>query len=79
LELKPKGSLKITMMFAPETLGEVNSVVYIGLGRKFVYMIPVRAIVHPNKFGLEPLYFNHVNTGESVEYKLHIKNDPTKN
>jgi hypothetical protein len=77
--LKPKASLKITLMFAPETLGEVNSVVYIGLGRKFVYMIPVKAFVHPNKFGLDPLYFSHVNTNETVEYKLNIKNDPTQN
>jgi hypothetical protein len=67
------------MMFAPETFGDINSIIYIGLNRKFVYMVPFKAFVHPNKFGLQPLYFNNVNTGETVEYKLNLRNDPTQN
>jgi hypothetical protein len=35
-------------------------------------MIPIKANVVANRFGLEPLYFTYVNLGETVEYKLEI-------
>jgi hypothetical protein len=66
--VQPRDSIKITTMITPETLGNLDAVVYIGLNKKVVYMIPIKANIVANRFDLEPLYFTYVNLGETVEY-----------
>ena len=73
--MQPRDSVKITAMVVPETIGKIDAIIKIGLNKKVVYMIPIKANVIANRFSLEPLYFTYVNLGETVEYKLEIKNE----
>lgn len=71
--VKPGESVTIRVTASPENYGRFDALVYIVFKHR-VYVTTFRAHVSPNRFGLEPIYLDHVPYLSQVSQRIVIAN-----
>ena len=74
ITLQPGESITVTILIVPETVHLIQGCIFIGLNKRYVFMLPVTAFVIENQFGLKPLYYSDVSLGQKIKTPISIKN-----
>lgn len=76
----PSGSnFTVSVVLSPETHGMLQTAVIISFKEDMMsLMLPVIAVIAPNKYEIEPFYFTNVNVNEQVSGTIRMKN-PSSN
>ena len=76
LKIKPKRTVDILVGINAEQVGRFDALIYI-LFEESVVVTSLKAVAHPNKFGIEPIYYPGVLDQEEIVHSLQIANPYT--
>lgn len=72
-KLKSQESIEIKIIYTSETVGLFETVMYIVVD-EWTYVTTINAMVRPNQFDLEPIYFTDVLINEEIQLPLNFTN-----
>ena len=76
MTLKPGETARIRIIATPGSLGRFDAVLYMLLDKR-VIVSSFKAHVYPNKFGIEPIYMDHVSYLSEVNVAINVGNPYT--
>lgn len=79
IRLQSGQNFTVSIVLAPETHGMLQTAVIISFKEDMMsLMLPVIALISPNKYNIEPVYYTNVNVNEQVTGQIKVKN-PSEN
>jgi hypothetical protein len=73
ITLRPSQSIKVQLVVTAEHCGHFEALLYF-LVDKRILVTGYSANVHPNKFGLAPIYYDRVQDRDEISHALNVAN-----
>lgn len=76
-EIEPKEKVEIKVIITPHNIGAFQTILYVVFDER-VYCESIDAIVGPNNYGLNPIYYPSLRMNEEISHALVISNPHPK-